>query len=49
MAPNCNEWVITDLACGLLAIPVVPLYQDASRGTLRQILSETEVTTVFGN
>lgn len=46
---NREEWVVTDLACNLLGITSVPLYETLGEEMLSLILSQTEITTLFGS
>jgi len=45
---NREEWIVTDLACNLLDITSVPLYETLGSEMLNQILVETEMKTLFG-
>ena len=46
---NREEWLITDLACNLLGITSVPLYDTLGDEMLQLILNQTEMTTLFGS
>ena len=45
---NREEWVITDLACNLLDLTSVPLYETLGKEMINTILKETDMTTIFG-
>ena len=45
---NREEWLVTDLACNLLGITSVPLYETLGDEILKIILDQTEMTTLFG-
>jgi len=40
---NREEWLITDLACNLLDITSVPLYETLGQELLNIILTQTEI------
>ena len=46
---NREEWIVTDLACNLLGITSVPLYETLGDEILQIILNQTEMTTLFGS
>ena len=46
---NREEWLVTDLACNLLNITSVPLYETLGEAMLQVILKQTEMTTLFGS
>lgn len=46
---NREEWLVTDLACNLLNITSVPLYETLGEQMLQVILQQTEMTTLFGS
>lgn len=46
---NREEWLITDLACNLLEITSVPLYETLGGELLNTILTQTEIKTLFGS
>lgn len=45
---NREEWLVTDLACNLLNITSVPLYETLGHEMVNLILKESEMTSVFG-
>lgn len=45
---NREEWLVTDLACNLLDITSVPLYETLGDEILQIILDQTEMSTLFG-
>ena len=49
MGPNCNAWVVTDLALNLLGLASVPFFQALAPEARLYILEETEVTSLFGS
>jgi long-chain acyl-CoA synthetase len=46
---NREEWLVTDLACNLLKVTSVPLYETLGNEMLEMILKETEISTLFGS
>jgi len=46
---NREEWLATDLACNLLDITSVPLYETLGDEMLNLILRQTEMKTLFGS
>jgi long-chain acyl-CoA synthetase len=46
---NRDEWLITDLACNLLRISSVALYETLGDELLNMILNQTEMSTIFGS
>lgn len=46
---NREEWLVTDLACNLLSVTSVPLYETLGDEILQIILDQTEMTTLFGS
>ena len=46
---NREEWLVTDLACNLLNITSVPIYETLGDQMLQVILKQTEMTTLFGS
>jgi len=46
---NREEWLVTDLACNLLGVTSVPLYETLGQEMLNIILDECELTTIFGS
>ena len=46
---NREEWLVTDLACNLLGVTSVPLYETLVQEMLNIILDECELTTIFGS
>ena len=46
---NRHEWLITDLACNLVDVTSVPLYETLGDDMLQVILNQTEMTTLFGS
>ena len=49
VAPNRNEWMITDLAINMVGGTSVPFYQALSAEATQHIVNETGVTTLFGS
>jgi long-chain acyl-CoA synthetase len=45
---NREEWLVTDLACNLLGVTSVPLYETLGQEMINLILKESEMTTLFG-
>lgn len=45
---NSQEWVVTDLACNLLGVTSIPLYETLGQEMVNLILKESEMTTIFG-
>jgi len=45
---NREEWLVTDLACNLLKVSSVPLYETLGNDMLQIILGQTEMSTIFG-
>jgi long-chain acyl-CoA synthetase len=46
---NREEWLVTDLACNLIDVTSVPLYETLGDEMLETILCQTEMTTLFGS
>ena len=46
---NREEWLVTDLACNLINVTSVPLYETLGDEMLETILNQTEMTTLFGS
>jgi long-chain acyl-CoA synthetase len=46
---NREEWLMTDLACNLIDVTSVPLYETLGDDMLQIILNQTEMTTLFGS
>lgn len=46
---NREEWLFTDLACNLLRISSVALYETLGDELLNMILNQTEMSTIFGS
>ena len=46
---NREEWLVTDLACNLLQVTSVPLYETLGNEMLEIILKETQISTLFGS
>jgi len=46
---NRQEWITTDLACNLIDVTSVPLYETLGDDMLQVILNQTEITTLFGS
>lgn len=44
---NREEWLLTDLACNLIDVTTVPLYE--TLGNEVMILRQTEMQTLFGS
>lgn len=48
VGPNCNAWIIVDLALNMLGLASVPFFQALAPEARAYILEETEVTSLFG-
>jgi long-chain acyl-CoA synthetase len=46
---NREEWLVTDLACNLIDVTSVPLYETLGDDMLDTVLGQTEMTTLFGS
>lgn len=46
---NREEWLVTDLACNLIGVTSVPLYETLGDEMLEMILKQTELSTLFGS
>jgi long-chain acyl-CoA synthetase len=46
---NREEWIVTDLACNLIDVTSVPLYETLGPEMVNIILKETEMSTIFGS
>ena len=46
---NREEWLVTDLASNLIDVTTVPLYETLGDDMLEIILTQTEMTTLFGS
>lgn len=46
---NREEWLVTDLACNMVGVTSVPLYDTLGDEMVRLIIEQTEMQTLFGS